>query len=379
MDLRTCDIFGSRQNGGFFMKYDFLVIGAGISGASVAYFLSELGKVCVVDSHGICEGASKAAGAFVSPMMGRGQTADFINRCFRFSTNLYSSSFANVTFKTGLLRTLKTHENALYPPQNLSWQKRDDGYFFDDAMMADPKRLCQDLLQGIDFYRLELSRLDRKNGQYVFGEHDAKYVILAQGASVPLFGKDYIKFRLLWGERLFAKTKAKLDHAISAQVSIAPINGGIAIGSTHVRDQMSLDEKRALSLLPKAQQIMPFVAEDVQILSGTRPASIDYFPIVGEVFDEQQIAQDYPSLKHGTKIPPKLFAKHENVFIHTAHGGRAFVSAPYSAMLLAKLIKSKITQQNVTDLLSQDELTDLQSINTLRLIYRFFRKPQTLF
>ncbi|HFS82645.1 MAG TPA: FAD-dependent oxidoreductase, partial [Epsilonproteobacteria bacterium] len=53
--------------------YDAIVIGAGIAGASAAYFLREKGdRVLVLDKQGIARGGSGAAGAFVSPKIGKG-------------------------------------------------------------------------------------------------------------------------------------------------------------------------------------------------------------------------------------------------------------------------------------------------------------------
>ena len=55
--------------------YDYLIVGGGISACATAYFLKQKGAlVCVVDERGIAGGGSGAAGAFVSPKIGKGST-----------------------------------------------------------------------------------------------------------------------------------------------------------------------------------------------------------------------------------------------------------------------------------------------------------------
>ena len=53
--------------------YDTIIIGAGIAGATIAHALTGRNqKVLVLDKHGIATGGSGAAGAFVSPKIGKG-------------------------------------------------------------------------------------------------------------------------------------------------------------------------------------------------------------------------------------------------------------------------------------------------------------------
>ncbi len=57
------------------MTYDYVIVGAGIAGCSVAYFLHEkepTKKILILDRHSdIAHGASGAAGAFLSPLLGK--------------------------------------------------------------------------------------------------------------------------------------------------------------------------------------------------------------------------------------------------------------------------------------------------------------------
>ena len=53
--------------------YDTIIIGAGIAGATLAHTLTKKNQnVLVLDKNGIASGGSGAAGAFVSPKIGKG-------------------------------------------------------------------------------------------------------------------------------------------------------------------------------------------------------------------------------------------------------------------------------------------------------------------
>ena len=67
--------------------YDSIIIGAGIAGASTAHALTQKGqKVLVFDKKGIASGGSGAAGAFVSPKIGKGSPLQTLtNEAFSFS------------------------------------------------------------------------------------------------------------------------------------------------------------------------------------------------------------------------------------------------------------------------------------------------------
>ncbi|HIC78150.1 MAG TPA: FAD-binding oxidoreductase, partial [Sulfurovum sp.] len=77
-------------------KYDAIVVGAGIAGCSSAYFLKERGlNVLVIDRSGVAAtGGSSAAGAFVSPKIGKGSPLQSLtNEAFEFSKDFYLKHF----------------------------------------------------------------------------------------------------------------------------------------------------------------------------------------------------------------------------------------------------------------------------------------------
>jgi len=97
-----------------------------------------------------------------------------------------------------------------------------------------------------------------------------------------------------------------------------------------------------------------------EIKGGFRPSSIDYFPIIGQVLDIKKNIKRYPSIKNGTKIPKDKLFYMDNIYIHTAHGGRGFVTAPYSAKILTEHIFCKKDIDNKLD--------------SSRFFYKAFRK-----
>ena len=75
--------------------YDVAVIGAGINGCSVAYFLAKSGKrVALFDKEGIAAGGSGAAGAFISPKFSKGgELKELMEKSYLFSLDFYSQNF----------------------------------------------------------------------------------------------------------------------------------------------------------------------------------------------------------------------------------------------------------------------------------------------
>ncbi len=73
-------------------KFDYVVIGAGIAGCSLAYFLSKYSKsILLIDRNSqVAFGASGAAGAFLSPLLGKpNDFKDLVTKSLIFSTNFF--------------------------------------------------------------------------------------------------------------------------------------------------------------------------------------------------------------------------------------------------------------------------------------------------
>ncbi len=76
--------------------YDLAVIGAGVAGVMVAWWAKRAGvSVVVVDrANSPATGGSSAAGAFVSPKLGKATPlVNLTNDAFKFSSKFYSQFF----------------------------------------------------------------------------------------------------------------------------------------------------------------------------------------------------------------------------------------------------------------------------------------------
>ena len=73
-------------------EFDYVIVGAGIAGCSLAHFLSKYSKsVLLIDKNeDVAFGASGAAGAFLSPLLGKpNKFKDLITKALCFSMNYY--------------------------------------------------------------------------------------------------------------------------------------------------------------------------------------------------------------------------------------------------------------------------------------------------
>ena len=94
--------------------YDLAIIGAGISGASVAHeFALKNKKVIIFDENGLASGGSGAAGAFISPKFSKmGELRDLLNDAFVYSMDFYEKNFPHIFTKSQLLHISKDEKSS---------------------------------------------------------------------------------------------------------------------------------------------------------------------------------------------------------------------------------------------------------------------------
>ena len=98
------------------MQYDFIIVGAGIAGASAAWSLSAHGKVLIVEAQTPASGASGVAAGLFSPMLAlRGRPAWRIHESIEAFYRQLDESEARPLFDDrGVLRPAKDEQQAAY-------------------------------------------------------------------------------------------------------------------------------------------------------------------------------------------------------------------------------------------------------------------------
>lgn len=345
--------------------YDFAIIGAGVNGCFMAYRLHRAGKkVVLLDPKGIGGSGSQAAGAFLSPKVGKGgDLKAIVNEAYTVAVDFYHKNTPHLFTQEGLLHFPKDEEDALvnFPefkklsdnpftePTNshLDLLKRKDiakeGLFFSDAGIVDPIALCHYLSDDVECINQKVEKTSWSEHSWDLEYCQAENIILASGAYPLSLDADYIKLRAVWGERIevTSSTKVETNYHQNISISATKENSRIVIGATHQQHQLDkeLDPNEAQLLLDKADAIMDL--KDIKIMDhrgGVRAGSFDYLPMIGPIVDTLGTLAKFPKLINGTKVDEKLLCYYPNAHIINGVGGRGFVLAPYLSLCLTNAL-----------------------------------------
>jgi len=369
--------------------YDVIVIGAGIAGCSSAYFLKQRGlDVLVIDRAGVAAmGGSSAAGAFVSPKIGKGSVLQSLtNEAFEFAKSFYSEHFPQHFKQTGIIRIPKDKEDAQkfseYEEfndskrewlneeslENIGIKKAYDSFLFNEAGVCDAPQICKAFLDGIDYEQYEAKSLIYEDDLWNIGNFRAKKLVLATGYENKFFDMRYMGVKGTWGSRGDYETSLDLDISMHKKISIsANIDGIVKIGATHEKGVdvcVSCSGKPLKGLFNVASQMVD--TSDFKLketFCGMRSGSKDYFPLLGSVISVHEMLDKYPKLPKGQKLKeaPK---KMENLYICNGLGGRGFVFAP----LMGKMLADNIVDGKEID----------KRVNPDRLFLKWCRKSKDL-
>ena len=346
-------------------RYGSIVVGAGIAGISTAYWLKEAGqKVLLVDKKGLLAGASGAAGAFLSPRLGKGGDLQRItNEAYRFALDFYAKTVPEGFFQKGLVRIPKDAKDAetfeIYKAHldlPYQWCEAEDVPFiapdfmqygafrFDHSAFVDPMTVAKKLISGIDTVWGIDAKPERRGGCWHVGKYSAKNIVLATGAEKLPVEIPYITIGGVWGERVDVKSSAEIPVTLHQKLSVsANIDGIVRIGATHVRNDPRSEIERVNQLIVDAIALVPVLQDQqiVRIYAGHRSSVSDHFPIVGAVADTEtakvQLKTPPRSLKPESDAIPHL----PGCYIIGGFGGRGFVFGPLMGWMVAeKIVKS---------------------------------------
>ncbi len=317
--------------------YDFLIIGAGSAGAHTAYFLDRAGaNVAVVEQSQIGAGGSGAAGAFISPRIGRGgPLQQWTNKAFRFCIEFYKNS--PHFYQTGILRLPKDGESFLGLERflDVAYEKKEQGFLFPEGGILKAKEHLQFILNDIKVFYQEAKPIE-KGDYFMVGKLRAKHIILATGAFDTLIDVPYIKIGKTSGVRFDLASDLLLPYSMHKRVSIsANIDGIVSLGATHTR--LGNPPQNPAILFDEAKKMVgEFTYEIAQMYCGVRSSVNDHLPIVGELIDMQNV----PKFTNYKKVDVKELPR-KGIYVVNGLGGRGFVFGPYIGVMVANYLIDK--------------------------------------
>jgi tRNA 5-methylaminomethyl-2-thiouridine biosynthesis bifunctional protein len=341
--------------------YDTIIIGAGIAGCCVAYTLQQKGqKILLLDRSAVAaSGGSGAAGAFVSPKIGKGSPLQTLtNEAFHFAKDFYLQHFPKYFHQTGVIRIPKDMEDAekfstyeAFNDSKYRWvnvkelktlgiKNSEDSFMFQEAGVCDAPEMCAAILEQVPHAQCDVKSLSFEDGVWSVGEYSSKNIVLATGYQNDLFDMRYMGVKGTWGSRGDYRSDLNLKVSMHKSISVsANVNGIIKIGATHVKSKEPCkvcDGEALKELFESASQMIDtndFVLKET--FCGMRSGSKDYFPLVGKVIDVPFMLEKYPTIMRGTKPKMKYV---DNLYVSNGLGGRGFVFAPLMAKMLAECI-----------------------------------------
>lgn len=368
-------------------EFDYVIVGAGIAGCSLAHFLSKYSKsVLLIDKNeDVAFGASGAAGAFLSPLLGKpNKFKDLVTNALSFSMNYYKKYFSEDLINCGTCRIPKNSEDeekfqTYIPYMDFKYEKFEEGYLFEIGSVVKPYEICKKLSNDTSkLFDYEVEKIE-KIGDFWFinDEIKTKNLFLATGADISLIEEKYLDIRAVWGQKIdvFTTTKVEVNYHKECSLSISNKEGIVSIGATHHRFD---DEKQKSSydlklkninklkhndytnnimqedvkeLLTKANDIKTL--NDVKVLDikiGARASSVDYFPMLGKLVDSKKSFEKYPHLKNGFQIRNENLESIDNLYILNGVGGRGFVLSLYLAnKLVENIFNNEELEEEITN------------------------------
>ena len=377
-------------------EYDYVIIGAGITGSTTAYFLSKYSNsILLIDKNEkVAFGASGAAGAFLSPLLGKpNKFKDLISQSLKFSTTFYkeikSQSFKN----DGICRIPKNDEDkekfdSYKPYMDFEYSVLNDGYFFNIGSWINPLEVCELLTKDIQKkMKYDVTSIVQNNKFWILNsEIKTKNIILCTGANTKLIKEEYLDIRAVWGQKIDLTTTTNVNFNYHKECSISKAIKSddsnlykVSIGATHHRfhndkhldlddeyskfytkDVINNDTSKLINLANDILKLDDVEVNDIKI--GARASSTDYFPMIGKLIDSKKSFEKFPHLLNGTHIKENMLISIDNLYVLNGVGGRGFVLSPY---LANELVENIINNKKIDE-----------DISTYRLFKRWAKKQK---
>lgn len=358
--------------------YDNIIVGAGIAGCSLSYFLKKYSdSILLIDRNmDVAYGASGAAGAFLSPLLGKPNSfKDLVTKALNFSTDFYKNNFSQNIINCGTSRIPKDKKdrdkfNEYIPYMDFDYEKLDDGYFFKIGSIVNPYDMCKSLVKNIETkFSYNINKIEKKDDLWIINDEiSCKNIFLTTGADISLINEIYFNIRAVWGQKIdvLTTTKTFINYHKECSLSISKEFNDknlLSIGATHHRfncdsnicnecvktaninqqishsysqETVDKDTKNLLSLANDIKKLDNVEVYDIKI--GARASSVDYFPMVGKLVDSNKSFEKFPHLKNGTHIKDDNLDMIDNLYVINGVGGRGFVLSPYLANNLVESI-----------------------------------------
>lgn len=372
------------------IHYDYVIVGAGIAGCSMAYFLSQhSNSVVLLDRNcDVAQGASGAAGAFLSPLLGKPNVfKSLVSNALNFSTQFYLKNIKEAICQCGVVRIPKNNEDKLkfesYKPyMDFTFKEEKEGCFFPIGSHVHAFEICNFLAKNVEKkMNYEVEHIKKEEDHWVINHQiKAKNLILTTGADTSLIEEKYFNIRAVWGQKIDIATTTCITKNYHKECSLSysqKINKEnrykVSIGATHHRFECDtkicnhciktsninkmFSHSYSINTVNRDTQKLLELANDILLIQnpevvdikiGARASSVDYFPMVGKLIDAQSTLKKYPHLINGSFIKDSMLLSHENLFVLNGVGGRGFVLSPYLAdQLVHHIIKNNFLEKEI--------------------------------
>ena len=372
-------------------KFDYIIIGAGIAGCSMAYFLSKYtNSILLIDrNEQVAFGASGAAGAFLSPLLGKpNDFKELIKKSLIFSTEFYKNLGSEFINDCGVCRIPKNQEDedkfeSYKPYMDFKYEKMDEGYFFKIGSQVNPALICEEITKNIEKkLSYEVKKIEQKEdfSWLLNDEISAENLILTTGADTKHIKEEYFDIRAVWGQKIDISTTTITNINYHKECSVSKAfkiqNSDlykISIGATHhkfncdknicnycveVANLNNCSKCYDSSIINADSQKLINLANDIiklenvkviDVKTGARASSNDYFPMLGKIVNSKKSIEKFPHLLNGTHIKDSMLETINNIYVINGVGGRGFVLSPYLASeLVEHIINEKEIDKNLT-------------------------------